>query len=221
MACFAVATYKNTRRGIGLLDGGEVRDEFAITDRLALDVGHTGFIDGDVDQILFRFGSGNSRGGQVHLDVPLVHHAQAHQHKCGEQKEHDIDQRNDLDARLVFGRQRGAKLYRHMSDLYGAGGTAVLAREGFDVVAMLAGALNDQFRVIDRALQAGAKVSDAAIKIIVRKQAEDCDAEPAGGGDERFGDATTDLGGSELFVAHKVKRMHDAGDGAEEAEQRR
>ena len=38
--------------------------------------------------------------GKVNLHPLHVHLAQAHHHEAGEEKEHDVDQRNDLDARF-------------------------------------------------------------------------------------------------------------------------
>ena len=45
---------------------------------------------------------GGGGGGQVHLHALHVHHAQAHEHERGEQEEHDVDQRHDLDARSAL-----------------------------------------------------------------------------------------------------------------------
>ena len=51
-----------------------------------------------------------------------MRHAQAHQHECGEQEKHDVDQRDDLDAgfiTLVITTLR-LELYRHQrADLFG------------------------------------------------------------------------------------------------------
>jgi hypothetical protein len=38
-------------------------------------------------------------GGQINPNTFHVSLAQAHHHEAGEQKEHDVDQRDDLDAR--------------------------------------------------------------------------------------------------------------------------
>lgn len=40
--------------------------------------------------------------GQIHFDSLHVHLTQAHHHKTGEQKEHDVDQRDDLDPRFLM-----------------------------------------------------------------------------------------------------------------------
>src|SRR5436190_15893894 len=40
--------------------------------------------------------------GQIHLDSLHVHLAKAHHHETGEQKEHDVDQRDDLDPRFLM-----------------------------------------------------------------------------------------------------------------------
>ncbi len=38
---------------------------------------------------------------KINIDPFHVDHRQAHQHKCGEQEEHDIDQGDDLDPGLL------------------------------------------------------------------------------------------------------------------------
>ena len=83
------------------------------------------------------------------------------------------------------------------------------------------GGCHQQLDVIDRALQPSAQMCQPAVQIVERKQAEDRDAQAAGGGDQRLGDATADFRGGELFIPDEVERVHDAGDGAEQAEQRR
>ena len=44
----------------------------------------------------------NTRG-QIHFDSLHVHLTQAYHHETGEQKEHDVDQRDDLDPRFLVG----------------------------------------------------------------------------------------------------------------------
>jgi len=45
--------------------------------------------------------TGNTRR-QIHFDSFHVNLTQAHHHKTGEQKEHDVDQRDDLDPRFLM-----------------------------------------------------------------------------------------------------------------------
>ena len=74
--------------------------------------------------------------------------------------------------------------------------------------------------MVDDAFQLGAEVGEPAVEIVVGKQAEDRDAQAAGGGDQRLGDAAADFRRGELLVADEAERPHDAGDGAEQAQQR-
>ena len=39
---------------------------------------------------------------EIHLNPFHVHLTQAHHHETGEQKEHDVDQRDDLDPRFLM-----------------------------------------------------------------------------------------------------------------------
>ena len=41
------------------------------------------------------------RRGKINIDALHVNHRQAHQHECGEQEEHDIDQGDNLDPGLL------------------------------------------------------------------------------------------------------------------------
>ena len=54
------------------------------------------------DVILFRLGFTALSGRQVYLDPLHVDLTQAHHHKTGEQKKHDVDQRDDLDPRFLM-----------------------------------------------------------------------------------------------------------------------
>ena len=59
------------------------------------------FVDRDADIFPFRLRLTRNTRGQIHLDSFHVHLTQAHHHKTGEQKEHDVDQRDDLDPRFL------------------------------------------------------------------------------------------------------------------------
>src|SRR5262249_19199767 len=50
------------------------------------------------DKILYAGWWRPHRGRQIHADTFHVSLAQAHHHETGKQKEHDIDQRNDLNS---------------------------------------------------------------------------------------------------------------------------
>ena len=54
--------------------------------------------------------SSGGGGGEIYLYALQIHHAQADQHESGQEKEHDVDERNDFDSRL-FGRDRRPKLH--------------------------------------------------------------------------------------------------------------
>jgi len=59
-------------------------------------------IDRDADVFAFCLNLTRDPRGQIHFDPLHVHLTQAHHHKTGEQKEHDVDQRNDLDPRFLM-----------------------------------------------------------------------------------------------------------------------
>ena len=75
--------------------------------------------------------------------------------------------------------------------------------------------------MIDRAFQLRAEVRQPAVEIVVGNQAENRDGQAAGGGDQRLGDAAAHFRRGELLVSDKVERAHNAGDGAQQAKQRR
>src|SRR6266516_3141996 len=73
------------------------------------------FIDRHTEVLTFSLRlTGNARW-QVHLDPFHVHLAQAHHHEAGEQKEHDVDQRDDLDPRFLV---RNWRAYVHWIPLH-------------------------------------------------------------------------------------------------------
>ncbi len=79
------------------------------------------------------------------------------------------------------------------------------AGEGFEVVAVVFGGLDEEFDVVDDAFEFGAEGGEAAVEVVVGGEAEDGDGEAAGGGDEGFGDAAGDFGGGELFIADEAE----------------
>jgi len=56
----------------------------------------------DADIFAFCLHFTRNARGQIHFDSLHVHLTQAHHHKTGEQKEHDVDQRDDLDPRFLM-----------------------------------------------------------------------------------------------------------------------
>jgi len=59
-------------------------------------------IDRDADVFAFCLDLTRDPRGQIHFDPLHVHLTQAHHHETGEQKEHDVDQRDDLDPRFLM-----------------------------------------------------------------------------------------------------------------------
>src|SRR4029077_13934574 len=68
-------------------------------------------VDRYTDVVALRLSFARLAGGQIDLDPLHVNLAQAHHHEAGEQKEHDIDQRNDLDSRFLV-RNGSSDLHR-------------------------------------------------------------------------------------------------------------
>ena len=62
-------------------------------------------------------------------------------------------------------------------------------------------------------------MGELAIEVVVGEQAEDGDAQAAGGGDEGFSDSAAHFSGGELVVADEAEGSHDAGDGAQETQE--
>ena len=60
------------------------------------------FIDRHADVFALCLNLTRDSRGQIHFDSLHVHLTQAHHHKTGEQKEHDVDQRDDLDPRFLM-----------------------------------------------------------------------------------------------------------------------
>ncbi len=80
---------------------GEIFVEIDHVHLLFLDVNVTNFVYRDVDDVRLEIALGHGGGGQIHLDRLQAHHAQAGEHERGEQEEHDVDERDDLDARFA------------------------------------------------------------------------------------------------------------------------
>ena len=59
------------------------------------------FIDRHADVLALRLSFARGARGQIYFNSLHVHLAQAHHHEAGEQKEHDVDQWNDLDPRFL------------------------------------------------------------------------------------------------------------------------
>ena len=75
--------------------------QLVVTDFVLVEEVMTIFIDRYTEVLAFSLRLARNPRWYVHLDPFHVHLAQAHHHETGEQKEHDVDQRNDLDPRLL------------------------------------------------------------------------------------------------------------------------
>ena len=87
--------------GISLMKLKEARRELVLLSVLTIEVIDTAGADADGDKILYLIRRGQTLRRQVYLDAFHMHLAQAHHHEAGEEKEHDVDQRDDLDARFL------------------------------------------------------------------------------------------------------------------------
>ena len=203
MTAIAIPMDEDPGLGIGFLEISQSGGEFVKFDGSAVEVGCAGLVDGDVGDEFGRIRGGLAGGGQIHIQRSGVDHAEADEHKGGEEKEHDVDQGDDLDAGLLAGAgDLGAELDGHGdSGSLGFWGWAPLGPLGltlgkrFKVVAVMTGGSGEEFDVMDGPFQPGPEAVDLAIEIVERKQAKDGDAETAGGGNEGFGDAAAHAGG--------------------------
>ena len=74
------------------------------------------------------------------------------------------------------------------------------AGEFLQIMAMVPGRFHQELHVIDGALKAGTELVEPPVKIIIGQQGKNRDAEPAGGGDERLGNAAAHLGGGRFLI---------------------
>jgi len=75
--------------------------QFLVTDFVLVEEVMTIFIDRYTEVLAFSLRLTLNARWQVYLYPFHVHLAQAHHHETGKQKEHDVDQRNDLDPRFL------------------------------------------------------------------------------------------------------------------------
>ena len=167
----------------------------------------------------FDLVSPETAGGQVHLDAFHVHLAQAHHHKTGEEKEHDVDQRNDLDPRFLVwnGRAYTHWIFLNRRAFPGGGscpGDLHLARR-------CVCASNITSRFVAAVCSSNSKLDTREVKKLKGIRRENGDAETAGRGDERFRDTAGDGLHSQLFVAEKTERLNKTGNRSQQTEQRR
>src|ERR1051326_4353019 len=176
----------------------------------------TVFIDGHTDVLAFCLRLTRNARRQVHLDSFHVYLAQAHHHETGEQKEHDVDQRDDLDPRFFV---RNRRAYAHGNSSIWRTGLPKRVRSSRslrrDVLR-----LNHHFQISSRCLQLELQVRHAGSEKVKRNQSEDGNAKTARRGDERLGDTAGDRLDSELFVTEKTERPDKTRNRAQQTEQR-
>ena len=97
----AIAAEKHLRFGVFLIHLLQARQHFIPAYLLFVEEVVPVFINGDADVIALRLRLTRDARGQIDLDAFHMHLAQAHHHEAGEEKEHDVDQRNDLDPRFL------------------------------------------------------------------------------------------------------------------------
>jgi len=85
----------------------ETRQYLVIGHDLVVKGNHIAFADLDGDIILWPSWRRRYRSRQIDANTLHVGLAQANHHKTGEQKEHDVDQWNDLDACSLMRDRRG------------------------------------------------------------------------------------------------------------------
>jgi len=76
----------------------KVRENIVLREELTVDVNGVTLANLDGDKILGRICRRRSTGWQLYPNALHVGLAQANHHETGEEKEHDVDQRNDLDT---------------------------------------------------------------------------------------------------------------------------
>src|SRR6266403_4105743 len=72
------------------------------------------FIDRHADVLALRLSFAGAGCRQIYFNPFHVHLAQAHHHEAGQQKEHDVDQWDDLDPPFLV---RNWRLYEHWDTL--------------------------------------------------------------------------------------------------------
>ena len=83
-----------------MVPGIQPQHQFIRAQRLFVQIHGPVSVHGDAREIGFCFEGRRGGRRQVHLDAFQVDHAQAHQHETGEEKEHNVDQRDDLNPRI-------------------------------------------------------------------------------------------------------------------------
>ena len=80
----------------------EPRQNLIVLDELPIEENRVPGRNANGDVILLLLRLGRALGWEVDLNPFHVRLAQAHHHETGEEKKHDVDQRNDFDASPLF-----------------------------------------------------------------------------------------------------------------------
>jgi hypothetical protein len=92
---------------IGRMQLKEARKNLIVRNQLIIESYRVTCAHSNGDKVFRRVGRRNVGRRQGDFDSLHVRLAQAHHHEAGEQEEHDVDQRNDLDPGMFFGNGRG------------------------------------------------------------------------------------------------------------------
>src|SRR5579871_4318673 len=103
----------------------------------------------------------------------------------------------------------------------GLGAPRPRAGKCLQIVSVMLRRFDEQFHVVDCLLQTSAKPRQPPIEKIVGQQAENSRTQATGCGDQRFRDTAAYFHSSKFLLADKAERPHDAGDGAQQPQQRR
>jgi hypothetical protein len=111
-----VALHERGPAGRGGGAAAEFGDEFITAERAAFERERARGVDGD-DEVAFGRGGGRRGGGQADRREGLaLRQAERGQDERGQQEEHDVDERHDLDARARLFVLRPAEADGHLSD---------------------------------------------------------------------------------------------------------
>jgi hypothetical protein len=97
VGCILIGANENLDVVIGCVKLLEPRENFLPRHLLLLKIDIHEHIDAHYSEVGLAVWLSARRRRKINIDPLHVDHRQAHQHECGQQEEHDIDQGNDLD----------------------------------------------------------------------------------------------------------------------------
>jgi len=98
---FAVAADIDGKICIGAKSVADNRREFGQRDLFLFEPGIAGLVHGNVQHVGFEIVRSIGCGGKVDGNILGLIHLEADHHEGGEEKEHDVDQRDDFDPRVL------------------------------------------------------------------------------------------------------------------------